>query len=259
MAFSDPLCWQNNYVLLSPRIGSRWNVVLVVGLIGLFSSCSANSDAQCSSSISVSDYVAGFSQGLDNFSEDRYVQLKDDSNSAYERTVNAVTEESVSAEATAVASKISTFISVMDTVDWDVNRALGVLAAIEAATDLGSELTLRQANAVEGELIARCGMPETLAPPSDSEGTLPMNPIPSPNATDPPMNSLNDSAELAVIGKMVADQFGLSITDVQAACLGKSLSDVYDVSGPNSNSSQYQSQFQKAFDSCEVVFDVPIQ
>jgi hypothetical protein len=259
MASSIPECWQNSYVQLSPRSGFRWNVLLAVGLVGLFSSCSADSDTQCSSSISVSDYVAGFSQGLDNFSENRYVQLKDDSNSAYERTVNAVTEESVTAEATAVAAKISTFISVMDTVDWDVNRALDVLAAIEAATDLGSELTLRQANAVEGELIARCGMPETIAPPSDNEVTLPMNPIPSPNATDPPMNTLNDSAELAVIGKMVSDQFGLLITDVQAACLGRSLSDVYDVSGPNSNSAQYQSQFQRAFDSCGIDFDVPIQ
>jgi hypothetical protein len=259
MAFAVSLCWQTSYVQLNSRIGSRWNVLLAVGLVGLLSACSADSDAQCSSSISVSDYVSGFSQGLDNFSEDRYVQLRDDSNSAYERTVNAVTEESVTAEATAVAAKIATFISVMDTVDWDVNRALNVLAAIEAASELGSELTLRQANAVEGELIARCGMPETVAPPTDNEVTLPMNSIPSPNATDPPMDTVDDSAELTVIGKMVADQFGLSVTDVQAACLGKSLSNVYDASGPSSNSAQYQSQFQRAFDSCGIVFDVPSQ
>lgn len=228
-------------------------------LVGVIGSCSSGSDSLCGSSISVSDYVAGFSQGLDNFSENRYAQLKSESNAAYERTVNAVTNELVTAQATSVASKISTFISVMNSVDWDVNRALDIAEANSAAVDLGSELTLMEANAVEGELVSRCGMPSTVAPPTNGEVTLPMNSIPSPNATDPTMNTVNDSSELSVIGKIIATQFGLTVSDSEASCLGRSLSDIYDVSGADANNAQYQSQFQRAFDSCGIVFVVPIQ
>jgi hypothetical protein len=205
----------------------------------------------------VSDYVAGFSQGLDNFSEDRYAQLRSDSNAAYERTVNAVTNDLVSAQATLVATKISIFISVMDSVDWDVNRALDISEANAAAVDLGSELTLMEANAVEAELVGICGMPPTVAPPTEGEVTLPMNSIPSPNATDPTVNTVDESSELSVIGKIVANQFGLTVTDVEAECLGESLTGIYDVSGSNSNNAQYQRQFQRAFDSCGIDFVIP--
>ncbi len=229
----------------------------MVGLLGVLASCSSNSDVLCGSNISISDYVAGFSQGLDNFSEDRYAQLRTESNSAYERTVNAVTDDSVSAEATAIATKISAFITSMDTVEWDVNRALDIAEAVEAAVDLGSESTLRQANAVEAELVKRCGMPSSGAPPPDGEVTLPMNPIPSPTATDPTMNTVSDLSELSVIGKMIANQFGLVVSDSEGACLGTSLSGIYDVSGPETNNAQYQRQFQRAFDACGIIFSVP--
>ena len=220
-------------------------------------SCSSGPEAVCSSNISISDYVAGFSQGLDNFSEDRYSLLRTESNSAYERTVNAVTDDVITTEATSVASKISAFISVMDKVDWDVTIALNVSDAIAAAEALGSESTLRQANAVEGQLVTRCGLPSSIAPPNMPENTLPMNPIPSPTATDPTTNTVSDSSELSVIGKMIANQFGLTITDTEAECLGESLSGIYDVSGPETNNAQYQRQFQRAFDGCGIVFDIP--
>jgi len=229
----------------------------VVGLLGVLASCSSNSDVLCGSNISISDYVVGFSQGLDNFSEDRYAQLRTESNSAYERTVNAVTDDSVSAEATAIATKISAFITSMDTVEWDVNRALDIAEAVEAAVDLGSESSLRQANAVEAELVKRCGMPSSVAPPTEGEVTLPMNPIPSPTATDPTTNTVSDISELSVIGKMIANQFGLTVSDSEGTCLGTSLSGIYDVSGPETNNAQYQRQFQRAFDACGIVFSVP--
>ena len=244
-------------MLLRASSGGRRRALCVFGLLGLLVSCSSDSEALCSSNISISDYVAGFSQGLDNFSEDRYSQLRSESNSAYERTVNAVTDDAITTEATSVASKISAFISVMDTVDWDVTRALDVSEAIAAAVALGSETTLRQANAVEGQLVTRCGLPSSIAPPNIAENTLPMNPIPSPTATDPITNPVSDASELTVIGKMVATQFGLTVSDSEATCLGTSLSGIYDVSGPETNNAQYQRQFQRAFDDCGIVFSVP--
>lgn len=246
-------------MLFKTRRFSTARVVLLVGLMGLVTSCSSKSESACRSNISVSDYVASFSQGLDNFSEDRYAQLRSESHSAYERTVNEVTEESVTIEATALATKISAFIAVMETVNWDVNRALDIAEALTAAEVLGSEASLREANAVEAKIVSQCGMPSTVASASDPEVTLPMNPIPSPTATDPPMKTVNDSSELSVIGKMVATQFGLTVSDIEATCLGTSLSGIYDVSGANANIAQYQSQFQRAFDSCGINFTVPNQ
>ena len=250
--------WQNG-IVLSSLIRSRRYVVLLFVITSILASCSSGSDLSCVSNISISDYVSGFSQGLDNFSEDRYVQLRSDSNAAYERAVNAVTEESISNEASVVAQKISTFISVMDKIDWDVNRALEIIEAVSAAVDLGSEVTLRQANTVEGQLVSKCGLPSTQAPPNNPEITLPMAPIPSPTATDPVINSLNDSSELTVFGKMIATQFGLTITDSEATCLGTSLSDIYDVSSPDTDNVQYQRQFQRAFDNCGIGFTIPNQ
>jgi len=250
-------CWQNGRVLRKFSDLSRRNIVVAVALCGLLSACSSDTSSLCSSNVSVSDYVTGFSQGLDNFSEDRYAQLRADSNTAYERTVNAVTEDVITVEAAALAKKISRFISVMDSVDWDVNSALNLSEAVAAALALGSQGTLREANSVEGQLLSSCGMPSTLATPSEAEVTLPMNPIPSPTATDPTTNTLNDSSELRIIGMMVATQFGLTVSDSEATCLGTALSDVYDVSGPDSNSAQYQGQFQRAFDSCGIEFTVP--
>ena len=233
--------------------------MLLFGAVAVLASCSSDTVSSCNSDISISDYVSSFSQGLDNFSEDRYAQLRTDSNEAYERAVNAVTEESVSSEANVVARKISSFISVMDTVDWDVNRALDVAEAVSAALELGSESTLRLANNVEGQLVSKCGMPSTQAPPNNPEITLPMSPIPSPTATDPIVNPLDDSSELTVIGKMIATQFGLTIADSEATCLGTSLSGIYDVSGPNTDNAQYQRQFQRAFDNCGIDFTIPSQ
>jgi hypothetical protein len=147
----------------------------------------------------------------------------------------------------------------MDEIDWDVNRALEVSEAVSAAVDLGSEETLRQANTVEGQLVSKCGLPSTQAPPNNPEITLPMASIPSPTATDPVINSLNDSSELTVFGKMVATQFGLTITNSEATCLGTSLSDIYDVSSPDTDNVQYQRQFQRAFDNCGIDFAIPNQ
>ena len=250
--------WQNGCVLASRKI-SPWIAVFFFGALSVLVSCASDEETSCNSDISISDFVSGFSQGLDNFSEDGYAQLRTDSNSAYERAVNSVTEELISEEASAVAKKIETFITVMDTINWDVNRALDVTAAVTAAVDLGSDATLRQANAVEGQLVSKCGLPSTQAPPTDSEITLPMPSIPSPTATDPTINSLNDFSELTVFGKMIATQFGLTITDSEATCLGTSLSDIYDVSGPDTDNVQYQRQFQRAFDSCGIDFTIPSQ
>jgi hypothetical protein len=230
---------------------------MAVVMLIVLSSCSTSSSDGCGDGNSISGFVSGFSQGLDNFSEEKYSQLRTDSLNAYEVAVNAVVEKQVSVDATTLANKVLAFIGAMNTVSWDINQALSVSSAIEAALDLGSVESLRQANAIEATLVSRCGLPSTFAPNAEAEITLPMNPVPSPTATDPPMDTVNDSSELTVFGKMIATQFGIVVTDTEAQCLGVALSGIYDVSGISPDAVQYQKQFQKAFDVCRVAFVIP--
>jgi hypothetical protein len=226
-------------------------------MLTVLAACSSTSSTGCGDGNSISGFVAGFSQGLDNFSEEKYAQLRTDSLNAYEVAVNAVPEKEVSVEATALAKKVLAFIGAMNSVSWDINQALSIPVAIDAAVDLGSFESLREANAIESTLLSRCGLPSTFAPNAEAEITLPMNSIPSPTATDPPMSSVDNSSELKVLGKMIATQFGLVVTDVEAQCLGVALSAIYDASGQSPDSVQYQNQFQKAFDDCKVPFVIP--
>jgi hypothetical protein len=250
-------CWQTgsvNFCVSTRRVGAALSALFM--LMSL-TACSTSSSNICGDGNSISGFVAGFSQGLDNFSEEKYALLRSDSLNAYEVAVNAVPEDEVSVEATALAKKVLVFIGAMNSVSWDINQALNNSTAVEAAVDLGSVESLRLANAIESIVLSRCGLPSTFAPNSEAEITLPMNSIPSPTATDPPMASVDNLAESTVFGKMIASQFGIVITDVEAQCLGEALAEIYDVSGLSPDVTQYQKQFQIAFDVCGVAFVIP--
>jgi hypothetical protein len=200
-----------------------------------------------------------FAQGLDNFSEDQYEQLRLDTLDVLE-TVNDVAVLSDSPdEASKIAIKINQFVTSMDDVDWDVSIALLTNEAVEAASTLGTSETLSQANAVDAFVISQCGLPSTLAPVAGSADSLPSPSIPSPTQTDPPASPPNESSEIREEGRLVAGIFDLSLTDSELDCLGAELANIVDVSGANANLAQYQGQFQKAFDSCSIDFKVPVE
>lgn len=250
--------WQTKHVKRTAERAQQMRHFVGVGLLLLaMTSCGGQGSDSCSDANSISGYVTSFSQGLDNFSEDAYAKLRSESTKAYELAVDSVTNETVSEEATALAKKIALFVGAMEDVGWDVNRALEVSEAVSSAAALGSEASLHEANAIEAVVIEKCGLPSTYAPRPDGEVTLPMNSIPSPLATDPPINTINDTSELTVMGSVIASQFGLTVTDIEAECLGTALSSIYDVSAATANLAQYQSQFQRAFDGCGLVFTVP--
>lgn len=200
-----------------------------------------------------------FTQGLDNFSEDQYEQLRLDSLEVLD-TMNAVlTSANPPEQASPLAIKINTFVGAMDDVDWDVSIALLTNEAVEAASALGTVETLAQANSVDAFVISQCGLPSTLAPLAMPVDTLPAPSLPSPSQTDPPSNPPDDLAEAREEGRLVAEVFGLLLSQAQQECLGSNLSGIVDVSGANSNLAQYQSQFQKAFDVCSIDFKVPLE
>lgn len=227
--------------------------------MSLLVSCGeSGSGLNCDSIQSVSGFVQRFAFGLDNFSENQYQQLRLDTLDVLDTVDIAAKESSAPENALSLSSKIILFVQAMDDVSWDVTRALQTTKAIEAANDLASDTVLRQANDVESFVIMRCGLPSTIPIGSEGETRLPDPSIPSPTATDPTTNTINESSETDALGTIVANIFGLTLDPEKVRCLGESLTGIVDLSDGTSNSAQYQGQFQKAFDACGIQFAVPI-
>ena len=228
-------------------------------VVALCASCSTGSDSLCSQAISVPSFTLRFTQGLDNFSEDQYQALRLQALDALS-TVNAVAvDEDPPGAASRLAVTINRFVASMDDVDWDVTLALLSPDAVNAATQLGTPDTLAQANVVDAAVIAQCGLPSTLAPVITAPDTLPFPSIPSPTQTDPPVSPPREQSEATETGRTVATLFGLTLSEDELLCLGTALDDITDVSSGSANLAQYQSQFQKAFDSCDIAFRVPTE
>lgn len=242
---------------------NRCNRVAVIVCLALaatsLSACGTNpSGLNCSSIQSVSGFVQRFSLGLDNFSENQYEQLRLDTLDVYD-TVNTAVETITAPEnAIKVATKISLFVKAMDSVSWDVSRAINTSEAVQATEALGSEATLREANDVESFIIRECGLPSTIPVGAEGEVRLPDPSIKSPTATDPTTNTINESSESFALGTIVANIFALTLDELKVQCLGDALVDIVDLSDATSNSAQYQGQFQKAFNECDIDFSVPI-
>jgi hypothetical protein len=205
----------------------------------------------------VAGFVAGFAQGLDNFSEDQYTQLRLETFDAYDTVSEATKDPNASLDAFRLQSSLKTFIATMDQIDWDVSQAISSPTAMTAAANLGTQVSLRRANTVEAFVIQKCGLPITNEPNVDGAVRLPDPSIPSPNATDPTTDTIDEKSESTALGETVANIFSLTLSPGEVQCLGSNLAGVSDVSSLNTNISEYQSQFQRAFDACGIQFIIP--
>ena len=233
----------------------RLSMVAVLAGFSLVS-CSAESSI-CSDLSSVAGFTMQFSQGLDNFSENQYATLRNETFSARTSVNHVAVVHPESKEAADLAVKINSFISSMEKLDWDVSVAIADSVAVDYALQLGSAQSLTQANTVESLLIGECGLPSTIANSDQTSETLPGPSIPSPLQTEPPTNTINEVSQDDALGATVAALFGLTISPAQTSCLGSALQGVVDVSSSNANLAQYQGQFQRAFDQCSIDFTVP--
>ena len=248
--------WQTETMFVVPK---RSLIALVVVAAAVLVGCGSDDESLCANAISIPSFTTRFGQGLDNFSEDQYEQLRLDSLDA-RSTVNAVAiSPEAPSEAAKLAIRINQFISAMDDSLWDVSLALQSSDAVEAASLLGTSETLSLANVVDAAVIAQCGLPSTLAPLEGVVDTLPSPVVPSPTQTDPPATPPNDESEEMETARIVSNIFALNLSDVQLTCLGAALSGIVDVSSASSNLAQYQGQFQKAFDTCKIDFRVPVE
>lgn len=250
--------WQNVSVHMrrSQRIFRTLCISVVsIGLVG----CGSGAADFCSGITSVAGFTTRFAQGLDNFSENQYSQLRIDTEKAREAVNHVAVQNVDSAEASDLAKKINVFISSMEKVNWDVSLALSDAEAVNAAQSLGTPASLTQANTVESLLIGECGLPSTVVANDQSRDTLPSPSIPGPTQTDPPTNTISETSQDDALGSTVAALFRLTLSPAQTSCLGAALQGVVDVSGGNANLAQYQGQFQAAFDSCSINFTVPVE
>ncbi len=241
------MTWVNRLI----RVFAASSAVLMVV------ACSSQQDSLCEIAISVPSFTTRFTQGLDNFSEDQYQQLRLEALDAL-TTVNLIAVgEDPPADASRLAVTINRFIAFMDDVEWDVTLALQSTDAVEAASVLGTSETLAQANVVDAAVIAQCGLPSTLPPVISAPATLPPPSIPSPTQTDPDATPPQEDSEATETGRTVAELFELTLTESELLCLGSALAEITDVSSGSANLAQYQGQFQRAFDSCNIKFAVP--
>ena len=223
--------------------------VVVMGLTT--TACSGKSVLFCSESVSVAGVVMSFSNGLAEIPESQYGSLRNDLLFALNASFESMKDQNSDSDSTRLHVKLQRFIKIMNELKWDFSAALLDENASKAASDLGTQETLRQANAVESFVITSCGMPSTIAF-DETADTLPSPSIPSPTATDPPSSSQNQASENLATGKVLADVYGITISDSEAQCLGSILGNVIDATSAAADSAQYAQQFQKAFDVCGI-------
>ena len=208
--------------------------------------------------MSVPSFTTRFLQGLDNFSEDQYENLRVDTNKTRATVADVLELFPGDDNVAAILQKIDRFILAMDDAGWDVSVALKDVEANEAADDLGTALSITQANEVDAHVISRCGLPSTFVQNDPTVDTLPMPWIPAPTDTEPETNLADDESEILALGQVVGTLFQLTLTEDEVRCLGSELVGVVDRSDASANIAQYKQQYQRAFDNCSINFTVPL-
>lgn len=222
------------------------------------SGCSLNTPKSfCEDVPSVAAYVIRMSQGLDNFSEDQYFQLRTTSLSVYEAVVAAVEDPNFDLPAVQLLANLQRFNAAMDEVLWDVSLAVIDTSALTAASAFTDSEMLKEANNVESYVIEKCGLPDFTPNDENAFGTLPSPYIAPPTATEPPTGPVNQESEDIALGTMVGTLFGLTLNAEEVKCIGQELQGVVDVTSATSNEAQYIGQYQRAFDTCGIDFEIP--
>jgi hypothetical protein len=235
-------------------------VLGLTAVISFLGGCALNNEQSfCEDVPSVAGFVIRMSQGLDNFSEDQYSLLQSTSLSVYDTVSEAIADTEFSLAAETLSLNLQRFNKAMDDVFWDVTLAVNNSDALAASSVFTDPQMLKEANNVESFVIEKCGLPEFTPNDENFFGTLPMPYIAPPTATEPPTGPVNQESEDIALGTMVGNLFGLTLNAEEVSCIGRELQDIVDVTSATSNADQYVQQYQQAFDTCEIDFQVPTE
>ena len=236
------------------------SVMCAIASVGLVA-CSEPSASLCDNPVSVAGYVLGFSQGLTNLDEDQFLGLRLDTLEVRDTVSLLADDDNPEVVSTAgdIVLLVDSFTSEMDDRDWNLVDALSSARVRNVIADIGSDQTLEKANLLEAAIIEKCGLPDGVSVGEETAETLPFPVVPSPTATDPPTDTIDENNEARATGEMVGNIFGLTLSEAEVLCLGRELSSIVDRSGASTNRSQYQAQYQAAFDACDIGFTVPTE
>ena len=236
--------------------------VVVMPMIFLVASCgSSSNNALCGPSRTVGSVASTIAIGLFEFDEtDGGSTLRIDVLTAITQLDVVVDEapDDLQQQATLLKTEFEQFLDVADDLNWDDVAMSSDVVIDDIGADLNSDAGVYATTAVDSYISTTCNTGNDIGE-SDGAGlpTLPQPAIPSPTATDPPMEMVDGDQEARALGETIAALFGLELTPELAMCLGKTLSEIPDVSS-SASPDEYQAQFQRAFDLCGIEFQIPV-
>jgi hypothetical protein len=235
-------------------------MILCVFALTFVACSSGQNDALCGPSASIGTVASSIAAGQYEFDEtDAGSSLRLDVLSAINQ-LNIIQDgaaQDLQQQLRLLFDQFQGFLDIADSLDW---------SDVSMSSDVGIDGIVAQLNSDEGVfattaadsyIAATCGDGATEVG-GDGEGlpTLPAPVISSPTATDPPMEMVNNDTDALALGETVATLFGLNLPASMSLCLGKTLSDISDVTTGNASASEYQAQFQSAFDLCGINFQI---
>ena len=228
----------------------------------VFTGCgSADNDALCGPSRSVGAVASVIAIGAFEFDEtDGGSSLRLEVLSALSQLEVVVdnAEPDLVSQAEILKRDFERFLDVADELNWDDIAMSNDVVIDDVGVDLNSDAGVYATSAVDSYISGECKF-ENGESVTDNPAlpTLPAPAIPSPTATDPPMEMVDGDEEARALGETIAALFGLELTPDLSMCLGKTMSEIPDGT-TTASPSEYQAQFQRAFDACGIEFQIPI-
>lgn len=144
-----------------------------------------------------------------------------------------------------------------DAIGWDFSVAQSDSNVQAVLQKFDGTQVITDVTTVSNYVNGICATDGSIDATNDGLGTLPAPVISAPPVTDPPAGIVDNGSDARALGFEIATSFGITATEDQLVCLGTKLQEVVDVSGEQSTSGAYNSQFQSAFDACGIDFTVP--
>jgi len=223
--------------------------------------CSSDqNDALCGPSVSIGVVASSIAIGQYEFDEtDAGTSLRLDVLTAINQ-LNIIQDDAspdVQQQTIVLEDQFQKFLDTADTLDWNDSAMSSDVSIDGVVAQLNSDEGVFAVTTADSYIATVCGDGVTDVG-GDGAGlpTLPAPVIPSPTATDPSMEMVNSDADAQALGDTVATLFGLNLPPSMALCLGRTLSEISDVTTGNASASEYEAQFQSAFDACGIDFQI---
>lgn len=234
-------------------------IAFVVSALGLVSCGDSTSpETECSNRVPIAMVTQTLREQADFVGDISSNSLRDDLRHtiATLELAEASASKEVASSLGVVRKSLESLKEALQQTGWDIANAMSYEAVTGALTDLESADVARANIVVDSYFLQRCGAGAFVVEESSVQ-TLPTPTGASPSDSEPVTGVVDNDSDARAIGLIVGQLFGLTLDTSQVDCLGSQLQSFVDLSDSTSSASQYQRQFQKAFDACSIDFVVP--